>query len=122
MVWTTGALPADNTGDVEGEGRSQGAGLKNGSVVWLTEFAPGFESPLHRTFSIDYGAVISGTLELELEGGDCVRLAAGDLIVQRGTNHLWRNPSTTEPCRIMMTMIEARPVEIDGRALPDTLN
>ena len=122
MIWTTGAVPADNTGDLEGEHRSQGAGLKGGSVLWVTEFEPGFQSPLHRTFSIDYGVVISGALELELDGGECVRLAPGDLIVQRGTNHLWRNPSKQEPCRIVMSMIEAHPVEIDGRQLPDTLN
>ena len=122
VIWTTGAVPADNVDDAEGEHRSQGAGLKAGSVLWVTEFAPGFESPLHRTFSIDYGVVVSGLLELELEGGECVRLGPGDLIVQRGTNHLWRNPSPDQPCRIVMSMIEARPVQLNGRTLPDTLN
>ena len=122
VIWTTGAVPADNVADTEGEQRPQGASLKGGSVLWVTEFAPGFESPPHRTFSIDYGVVIRGVLELELDDGKCVRLAPGDLIVQRGTSHLWRNPSADEPCRIVMSMIQARPVEIDGRKLPDTLN
>ena len=66
--------------------------------------------------------MISGVLELELESGESVRLAPGDLIVQRGTNHLWRNPSKDEPCRIVMAMVEAHPIQIDGRELPDTLN
>ena len=119
-IWTTGSVPADNVADTQGERRSQGSSLKSGSVLWVTEFEPGFESPLHRTLSIDYGAVISGALELELEGGACVRLGPGDLIVQRGTSHLWRNPSADQTCRIVMSMIEARPVEVDGRALPTT--
>ena len=122
VIWTTGTVPADNVGDLEGERRPQGAGLKDGSALWVTEFGPGFESPPHRTFSIDYGVVISGELELELDGGECVRLGPGDLIVQRGTSHLWRNPSANQPCRIVMAMIQARPIEVDGRELPDTMN
>lgn len=122
LVWTTGAVPANNVGDVEGEARSQGAGLKKGSALWVTEFEPDFESPMHRTFSIDYGVVLSGVLELGLDGGERVRLGAGDMIVQRGTSHLWRNPSTDEPCRFVMSMIEARPIELGGTILSDTLN
>lgn len=49
-------------------------------------------------------------------------MIAGDLIVQRGTSHRWRNPSKREPCRFDMSMIETHPVEIDGRVLLDTLN
>lgn len=122
LVWTTGTVPADNVSDVEGEARSQGAGLKKGSALWVTEFDPGFESPMHRTFSIDYGVVLSGVLELGLDGGERVRLDAGDMIVQRGTSHLWRNPSSDEPCRFVMSMIEAYPVELNGHTLSDTLN
>ena len=42
VIWTTGAVPADNAGDLEGERRPHGAGLKAGSVLWVTVFDPGF--------------------------------------------------------------------------------
>ena len=31
----------------------------------------------------------------------------GDIVVQRGTIHRWRNPSATEACRGVMVLIEA---------------
>jgi hypothetical protein len=46
---------------------------------------------------------------------------AGDIIVQRGTIHLWRNPSPTETCRIVFVLIEAAPVLVDGDPLPDVM-
>ena len=33
---------------------------------------------------------------------------AGDVIVQRGTMHLWRNPSMTDVCRIVFVLTEAQ--------------
>ena len=74
---------------------------------------------MHRSFSIDYGIVMSGRLELELDGGEVVRLAAGDIVIQRGTNHLWRNPSQDEVCRVAFVLIEAAPISIDGRQLEE---
>lgn len=117
VVWTTGSVPADNVADREGDARPAGATIERGSVFRVTEFGPGFESPMHRTRSIDYCAVVSGELELVLDGGAVVPLKPGDVVVQRGTNHVWRNPSPDRPCRIMVCMIEARPVVVDGRTL-----
>lgn len=120
VVWTTGALPADNVGDLLGERRDAGASLKGGSVMRITEFGPGFISPMHRTLSIDYAMVLSGELEMELDSGSCVRLKPGDTVVQRGGAHLWRNPSADTPCRIIVCMIEAHPVTIGGKPLKPT--
>lgn len=53
---------------------------------------------MHRSNSIDYGILLSG--ELELEGGSVARLAPGDIVVQRGTNHLRGNRSRCDWCRI----------------------
>ena len=120
VVWTTGTVPVDNIGDVQGEKRAAGLSLKGGSVLRITEFGPGFVSPMHRTLSIDYAVILSGTLELVLDGGAAVRLRPGDAVIQRGTNHAWRNPSADQPCRIMIAMIEAQPVMIAGRLLSQT--
>lgn len=120
-VWTTAAVPADNVADVEGDHREVGPTLQGGSVLRVTEFGPGFASPMHRTHSIDYAAVLSGELDLELDSGTIVRLHAGDVVVQRGTNHVWRNPSPDWPCRILIAMIEAMPVTLGGETLEATL-
>jgi len=118
VAWTTEAVPADNLNDVLGGARDAGATIRNGSVFRVTEFGPGFTSPMHRTHSIDYCAVISGELELVLDSGEVVLLMAGDVAVQRGTTHTWRNPSRDTTCRIIVVMIEAEPVVIGGQALP----
>jgi quercetin dioxygenase-like cupin family protein len=120
VLWTTGQVPADNAGDTLGDRRDPGASLKGGSVMRVTEFAPGFATPMHRTLSIDYAMVLSGELELVLDSGAVARLGAGEVVVQRGGAHLWRNPSADRPCRIVICMIEAQPVTASGRTLRPT--
>ena len=57
-------------------------------------YGAGGRHPLmHRTQSVDYAIVLSGELYLVLDDDD-VRLTAGDVVVQRGTNHAWSNRST----------------------------
>jgi mannose-6-phosphate isomerase-like protein (cupin superfamily) len=51
------------------------------------------EFAYHRTDTIDYVQVLSGELVLELDSGEEVELRRGDCVVQRGTNHAWRNRS-----------------------------
>jgi quercetin dioxygenase-like cupin family protein len=120
LVWTTATVPADNNGDVEGDKRSAGVTLHGGTVIRVTDMRPGCSSPMHRSHSIDYGIILSGELELELDSGQTTRLRPGDIVVQRGTNHLWRNPSETEWCRIVFILIEAAPVKIDSVEVPES--
>lgn len=119
LVWTTPTVPADNNDDRDGAARDAGLTLKGGSVIRIVDMLPGKASPMHRSFSIDYGIILSGALELELDSGEITSLAAGDIVVQRGTNHLWRNPSPDTVCRIAFILIEASPVVIDGRTLEE---
>ena len=56
---------------------------------------------------------------MELDGGEVKHLKAGDVVVQRGTNHLWINPSDAEWARMAFILIEAKPIVIQGRALDD---
>ena len=39
-----------------------------------------------------------------------------DVLVQRGTIHNWINKGT-EPCRIAFVLIDAKPVEVNGKIL-----
>jgi quercetin dioxygenase-like cupin family protein len=119
LVWTTPTVPADNNDETDGAAASAGLTLKGGSVVRIVDMLPGKASPMHRSFSIDYGIVIAGELELELDGGEIVPLKAGDVVVQRGTNHLWRNPSADTTCRIAFVLIEAAPIVVDGKPLAE---
>ncbi len=61
---------------------------------------------MHQTDTIDYGIVISGEIDLELDDGKEVHLKAGDCIVQNGTRHGWRNREA-EPCVMAFIMIGA---------------
>ncbi|MBB5747030.1 cupin domain-containing protein [Brevundimonas variabilis] len=118
LVWATPAVPADLNAETDGE-LAAGKTLKGGSVIRIVDMLPGRASPMHRSWSIDYGIVMSGQLELELDGGEVVGLNPGDIVVQRATNHLWRNPSADTVCRIVFVLIEALPIEVEGRVLPE---
>ena len=121
VIWTTGTVPADNSVDVELDVHDDGRSLNGAaSVLRIMEFGPGYASPRHRTLSIDYLFVLSGELEMELDRAALVRLDQGDIVVQRGTSHLWRNPSQDTPCRVLVSMIEARMVSIGGGVLQPT--
>ena len=59
---------------------------------------------MHRTETIDYGIVLEGELTLILDIGETT-LRAGDIVVQRGTNHGWANRSE-KSCRIAFVLID----------------
>ena len=64
------------------------------------------ENPgMHTTRTIDYGIVLSGEIDLELDSGE-VHLTSGDIAVQRGTRHAWRNRSQS-PCSIAFVLISS---------------
>ena len=65
---------------------------------------PGF----HKTNSVDYAIVLSGEIYALMDEGE-VLLRAGDVLVQRGTNHAWSN-RTDEPARLAFVLIDAEPV------------
>jgi uncharacterized cupin superfamily protein len=63
---------------------------------------------MHGTRSIDYAIVISGEIDMLLDDSE-VHLEAGDLLVQRGTNHAWVNRGR-ESCRVAFVLIDAEEV------------
>ena len=60
---------------------------------------------MHTTDTIDYGIILSGEIDLELDEGE-VHLGPGDVVVQRGTRHAWRNRGS-EPCKIAFILIKS---------------
>ena len=115
VVWTTDTSPASNDGDFDGSTRKTGTTYPGGSVFRVVEFSPGVAPRNHRTDSIDYAVVMSGEIDMDLDG-TVVRLKAGDVLVQRGTIHNWINRGT-EPCVIAFALIDAKPVSAGGKVL-----
>ena len=62
---------------------------------------------MHTSQTIDYGVVLAGEIDLELDDGVRKRLKAGDFYVQNGTRHAWSNPGT-ETCVLGVVVIGAR--------------
>lgn len=118
LLWTTETVPADNNDETDGRERDAGLTLNQGSVIRIVDMLPGRASPMHRTNSIDYGIVLSGEIELELDDGRKKLVREGGIVIQRGTNHLWRN-TTDKPCRIAFVLIEAPAYVHNGVPLPE---
>lgn len=63
----------------------------NGTACTMLEVPFGNVVPMHRTATLDYGVVIDGVAELLLDSGESKVLRKGDVFVQRGTAHSWKN-------------------------------
>ena len=58
----------------------------------VVDMPAGSRREMHRTDTVDYGIVLDGEVYLILERAETL-LRAGDVVVQRGTNHAWHNRS-----------------------------
>lgn len=115
VIWTTEGWPVNNDGHEDTSTRKVGTTLPGGTVFRVVQFNPGVAPRNHRTDSIDYAVVISGEIDMDLDGTE-VHLKAGDVLVQRGTIHNWINRGT-EPCVIAFALIDAKPVSAGGKVL-----
>jgi len=70
--------------------------LAPGAAAVMEPDTPG----MHTTDSIDYVLIVSGEITLELDDGERTVLRAGDVVVQNGTRHAWRNHGI-EPCTLV---------------------
>jgi len=77
----------------------------DGTVFRVVEYQPGVAPRSHRTETIDYAVVLSGQIEMELDGS-VVRLRAGDTLVQQNTIHNWVNRGT-QACVIAFVLLPA---------------
>lgn len=61
---------------------------------------------MHRTDSLDYAIVLSGEIWMMMDDTeDDLLLKAGDVVIQRGTNHAWSNRGT-ETCVIAFVLVD----------------
>jgi hypothetical protein len=137
-LWETRSAPAENRGNAEVTDHPfRLAPPRTGSVFRIVEYPPDRErlaalaqeraagddgsghilaldrgSPrhpgFHKTHSVDYAIVLSGEIYALMDEGE-VRLAAGDVLIQRGTNHAWSN-RTDAPAYVAFVLIDAEPV------------
>ena len=112
VIWTSEGFPVNNDGDADESARKVGTTYDNGTVFRVVSFGPGVSPRNHRTDSIDYAIILKGEIEMELDD-KCVRLRAGDVLVQRGTIHNWVNRSN-ETCIIAFVLIDALPATVGG--------
>ena len=127
LVWATDESPAGISGIADRAEREIGvAPPPLGSVFRVVEFPPDRKemsrdavlremglsgqkdskhAGMHRTRSVDYAVVMDGEIDMILDDGE-VHLAAGDVLVQQGTDHAWVNRGE-RPCRIAFVLIDA---------------
>ncbi|MDM0058921.1 cupin domain-containing protein [Variovorax fucosicus] len=135
-LWKSFGAPADNSGSAEPCANVTLAPPARGSVLRTVQFPPdgcymngwdehaafaamghdlsgmdtrkGATVGMHRTRSLDYAIVLSGEIWAVMDQGETL-LRAGDVLVQRGTNHGWSNRSA-EPALVAFVLIDAQPL------------
>lgn len=70
------------------------------------EVKPGEHPGMHLTHTVDYALVLEGEVVAILDEGETV-MRAGDVLIQRGTNHAWANRSGA-PVKMAFILIDAR--------------
>lgn len=107
VIWDAPTLPAENAGSAD-----QGGGRfrfpTEGAQFVYADFPPGGGSPKHATDTLDLLVVVEGEVVFVTETGETL-LKAGDVLVDRGAVHAWRNDSD-KPCRVINVLCPAKPV------------
>ena len=124
LVWSSDTMPIDmRIGEkIEDMGaRILGtAPPPHGTRFCVIDFPPGRPGAMHRTETVDYVIVLQGEIEMDMDQSS-VKLKAGDILIQRGTNHAWVNRSA-EPARVAFVLIDAQPLglghPVTGAASP----
>ncbi|SFK73688.1 cupin domain-containing protein [Geodermatophilus ruber] len=113
-LWRHEEVPVDNSGPADDGLGSPGriAPPAAGSILRIVEFPPDShwdtgpevrEAMFHSTPSLDYAIVLEGCIWHVMDA-DERELMAGDVLIQRGTRHLWSNRSD-RPCLIAFVLI-----------------
>ena len=114
-IWSTDSIPAKFEEKVI-ENTAFPNTPKNGSYFRYVQIPPdkdlgivaleGQPHPLmHQTDTLDYIIIISGEIYLIVEEEETL-LQAGDIVIQRGTNHAWSNRSDS-PCIQLAILLDA---------------
>lgn len=110
MMWSTTSNPTQIFNEEDEGARVLGsAPPTGGSRFTMMEFLPGNTvHGLHRTDTVDYVICMSGKIDMFLDESRFVTLRAGDVLIQRGTDHAWVN-SSDKPCRLAIVLLDALP-------------
>ena len=87
-----------------------GEAAQEEALVRLRGLADHFEKEdpgMHKTNTVDYAVVYHGEMWLELDDGETLHLKRGDVVVQNGTRHAWRNKGT-KPVTMLFFLNGAR--------------
>jgi len=143
-LWETSGAPANNDGHADAAARPVHLEPpKNGTIVRIVEFPPdaqwrnqltdggeAFKSigaghaqdkrssdpMMHRTSTVDYIIVLKGEIHAVMETGETL-LRAGDILVQRGTNHSG-SVRGNEPCIVAAVLVNAKPLSFSKKKKP----
>ncbi len=134
-LWETKGAPASNDGRADAADRPVHLEPpKNGTIVRIVEFPPDSTRPqdndgragfkalgaghvqdkrssdpmMHRTSTVDYIIVLKGEIHAVMDKGETL-LRAGDVLIQRGTNHSW-SVRGNEPCIVAAILVNAKPL------------
>jgi quercetin dioxygenase-like cupin family protein len=107
-LWSTPAAPAPIAARARRAPRALVVPPEpNGTLVRIVDLEPASRSPMHRTETVDYGIVLVGEVTLVLDDGSETLLHAGDVVVQRGTDHAWVN-ATDQWARMAFVLVDGR--------------
>jgi quercetin dioxygenase-like cupin family protein len=121
-IWSTDATPVDNSDEAAARQRAgfvkryNYVGTGEGTVIRITQLEPDGSKFMHRTETLDYAILLTGTCDLELDSGEVLHLTPGDIVVQRGTMHAWVNTGPG-PCTFAFILVDAKPAVASGAAL-----
>ncbi len=114
MIWCTDGSPASiPIGEAPEDMGARIIGTAppaRGSRFAIIDFPPGNTPHMHRTETIDYVIVLEGEIEMDMDRST-VKLKAGDVMVQRGTNHAWANRGDKR-ARVAVVLLDAEPLGI----------
>jgi mannose-6-phosphate isomerase-like protein (cupin superfamily) len=136
LLWVTDSTPADLSNQEDTANKKIGVVAPPGGTIFrVVEFAPEREvkadyetrlrifqgiglaaegesrdkpdhPAMHRTKTIDYALILCGEIDMLLDDSE-VHLKAGDVVIQRGTNHAWVNRGN-QPCQVAFVMVDAK--------------
>ena len=125
-IWVTDSMPARLDSEKIIENTAFPNTPANGSYFRYVQIPPdkdlGITAPagqphplMHQTDTLDYIVILSGQIYLILEEGETL-LQAGDIVIQRATNHAWSNRSHG-PCIQLAILLDAKKKHFNATAL-----
>ena len=135
-LWETSGAPASNEGHADAAARPvRLEPPASGTLFRVVEFPPdatwrkrsdmreGFDAigaghaqdkasadpMMHKTSTVDYAIVLKGEIWAVMEKGETL-LKAGDVLVQRGTNHSW-SVRGDAPALVAFILVSAKPLQ-----------